>query len=119
MRISDWSSDVCSSDLGLLLERPETLPGSLAHVGGECRFALLQGRLDVPEAAVQRHHLAESDQRVGAGGIRPGEPVEHPRRRPRHERHRAPESPQIGRHTSELQTLMPSSYAVFLLKKKT
>src|SRR3546814_19875003 len=44
MRISDWSSDVCSSDLSEFTNRPDGLPGMLKTYGIE------QGKADgVPE----------------------------------------------------------------------
>src|SRR3546814_2046378 len=117
MRISDWSSDVCSSDLlvqqrdravgdardALVVQRRLEVVGvdvvvELLHVGdeliAECR-ALLGGR--------GRPVLPRGDLAVG---------VERVLRR----------HPQVllrsEEHTSELQSLMRISYAVFCLKKK-
>src|SRR3546814_3629870 len=98
MRISDWSSDVCSSDLhiesfrlsragavaGPVRNRP--LSHSRAQTAGECR-ACPPCR---PPTASRR-----------AASFR------LPVRRPRSEE-----------HTSELQSLMRISYAVFCLKNK-
>src|SRR3546814_10681858 len=88
MRISDWSSDVCSSDL-----RPgfEVLGRDRADVGLDQLADLL----------LDRHLL---DQRVDA---RLGRGVGNGGRALRSEE-----------HTSELQSLMRISYAVFCLKKK-
>src|SRR3546814_3811692 len=84
MRISDWSSDVCSSDLTGVLrrQRPMTEP----HAA---------------RVAIERYHLA-----FHADG------VADPRRVWKHGVLRSEE------HTSELQSLMRISYAVFCLKKK-
>src|SRR3546814_7272194 len=96
MRISDWSSDVCSSDL---------------------------------IAAQRLCRVLEADGLAGAGHLAVN--VEPMLFMPRHQRshalsHRVAEAGMareggIGRseeHTSELQSLMRISYAVFCLKKK-
>src|SRR3546814_5188921 len=115
MRISDWSSDVCSSDL--------VEPG---EVGGE----------EAEVGQVWPRHACEGELR----GL-PLADVQHPVRRRavavRAARHhadplwlRARQQPEIAatavgalerseEHTSELQSLMRISYAVFCLKKKT
>src|SRR3546814_4508713 len=91
VRISDWSSDVCSSDL-------RTWRPASPYGGGASRR---------PRRAAH--------QQTALG----------PRfRQPRRARLRSSPaaSPQHGRseeHTSELQSLMRISYAVFCLKKKT
>src|SRR3546814_14742914 len=62
MRISDWSSDVCSSDLPFLLIRVQRLPDRRAdHVGGQ----KLGGKFDAGEAVIidaadddHRHYAA-------------------------------------------------------------
>src|SRR3546814_967581 len=97
MRISDWSSDVCSSDLVLL-----------DHLDADPHL-----RRDLPRRAIREHEALE----------REAAPIRHARDRQR-------EDPQgllrgrrvlgLGRseeHTSELQSLMRNSYAVFCLKK--
>src|SRR3546814_2448250 len=110
MRISDWSSDVCSSDLreavrvhGLsaskalgqnflfdeqLLDRIAALPGDL---DGQTVFEVGPGPGGLTRALL----------RAGANVIA----VERDDRR-------------SEEHTSELQSLMRISYAVFCLKKK-
>src|SRR3546814_1950667 len=101
MRISDWSSDVCSSDLlgGLhecLVDRIEQVVG----VGGVSAAAVEIGpQHQVLEAVAVDVVDDEGGQHAGeAGGqvaaIRSEE------------------------HTSELQSLMRTSYDVFCLKKK-
>src|SRR3546814_10906080 len=106
MRISDWSSDVCSSDLG----REDQGPG--------------QGR---SRPSGRRHHAGEG--RAGARrGSRGGSARLGASGRP--QRSRLPCRRSVARtpggdaqrseeHTSELQSLMRISYAVFCLKKKT
>src|SRR3546814_7315278 len=121
MRISDWSSDVCSSDLRLhLLHLPELLLGPLLlgeieNEGAEHLAAVSVERHDrqfdgkLPAAAVQRLQLHP--------------PVEGGRLAARQEAGQAgPMRLSMSRseeHTSELQSLMRISYAVFCLKKKT
>src|SRR3546814_4275771 len=115
MRISDWSSDVCSSDL---------LQAGLDHAGGR-RVRLVQQRreqaghrlsegLGKPESLERR--LADEGKRpdTAAHGWQVADSRQHIRQsRPAGDRRRSEE------HTSELQSLMRISYAVFCLKKKT
>src|SRR3546814_3827631 len=109
MRISDWSSDVCSSDLS----RHQTFAKRGDHAAGDKneprhgRKDLLNGR---GTAQAVESHPAEN---ISAGRFcrRPKPPVISWRAVP------APE-PRSEEHTSELQSLMRISYAVFCLKKK-
>src|SRR3546814_10273773 len=152
MRISDWSSDVCSSDLGGVgdhlvrgeqrdraaadripdspLRRAAAVrvghvrvrdgfaavrPGQLdGDAGGGTRAAGLRGRpdvtggagaddLDLPAGQARAGNRAAGDGDGGRAGRRPD-----PRRVDRSEE-----------HTSELQSLMRISYAVFCLTKKS
>src|SRR3546814_6946088 len=112
MVIMYWSSDVCSSDLleglaGHDLARPEPLADQLhdgdAGVVGEVVPAAVDG--GGAGAARQRHaerlgHAGHGVRREHAGAGTLG---------------RAGRSEE---HTSELQSLMRISYAVFCLKKK-
>src|SRR3546814_10177432 len=126
MRISDWSSDVCSSDLdrapahavqrlehrvAVLADEGLERGGIAADQGGGAALGELErGELLVEVAQAPRvvHHLRalalhEPQQQgvVDESGI--------DRRIPAHQ-HRSEE------HTSELQSLMRISYAVFCLK---
>src|SRR3546814_10205797 len=111
MRISDWSSDVCSSDL----------PAAAVDLAADRTRRAAAVRRPAPGL-------------LRARGLRP---VQRPDPRPRlpRERHafaaasaaRRPAGPQarlrgaVARseeHTSDLQSLMRISYAVFCLKKK-
>src|SRR3546814_7189715 len=95
MRISDWSSDVCSSDL-----HASRCGGcGLRAGGGGCQYLVecRAGLADRPETGRRPERG-----RVGRGFIR-----DDLRRACRSEE-----------HTSELQSLMRISYAVFCLKKK-
>src|SRR3546814_7849556 len=117
MRISDWSSDVCSSDL----HHEVVALQMLLDVGGQHRRGHQVVVRDVEEALdlvgmqVQRQHA------VGAGGSdQVGDQLGRDRRA------RAGLAvlagiAEIGRseeHTSELQSLMRISYAVFYLNKQ-
>src|SRR3546814_8677694 len=114
MRISDWSSDVCSSDLGDG-DIEETNGASSADPGDAG---------GVRAARARRRHLGDRARR-GAGRhdrlrgrvsrrFRAWQRVRDRARPDRHQRacRRSEE------HTSELQSLMRISYAVFCLKKK-
>src|SRR3546814_4136759 len=94
MRISDWSSDVCSSDL----REPRREPARLPHACEPPRHALCVGR---PTPPWLWH--------------RPSDRLLPPRRGFRSRRRSSARSEE---HTSELQSLMRISYAVFCLKKK-
>src|SRR3546814_1337995 len=113
MRISDWSSDVCSSYLeidvednipvgvGQRLEGLVLLAGDAARIVHEDIYAarLAGDRLD---PACRCHAVAKIDRR--AADIHGDERLKTCR---------------SEEHTSELQSLMRISYAVFCLKKKT
>src|SRR3546814_5273479 len=105
MRISDWSSDVCSSDL--LSVQPRVRPAAL---------------LTAQNAATDEHTKGDAQDNKGR---RKRNGREQPRewytdQQPCRARQTAANQ-QIIRseeHTSELQSLMRISYAVFCLKKK-
>src|SRR3546814_1262717 len=112
MRISDWSSDVCSSDL----KRGEL-------IGWQRRFQCRQRNRVRGDAVAARFLGDRADEAVGAGlgGRVCGEPRltdaagvgdDRDDAAPAQSHHRSEE------HTSELQSLMRISYAVFCLKKK-
>src|SRR3546814_1057028 len=131
MRSSDWSSDVCSSDL---------VEHQLANLGeAPDRARRHPPRVQLVDLAV----VVEDDLVEGFGHgwiVRPSIPLHLPQpprdaaarqqreHDPEHEagnvrrpRHRAEGRADVGRseeHTSELQSLMRNSYAVFCLKKK-
>src|SRR3546814_1553087 len=107
MRISDWSSDVCSSDLHV-----EVLAGLQRH--GDAGH---EPDLPAPQAGAVHHRVRRNaavlgldagDATIGLGDagdlavLDDGDAV----------------LPRSEEHTSELQSLMRISYAVFCLKKK-
>src|SRR3546814_1295112 len=120
MRISDWSSDVCSSDLGVHHDGRGASAGRREAVGpaGRGRSRQISGCDERERASVAGVRDVQSlDGRHGAVGEAPGGA-----------------GIQIGsgrgegadrggqgrseEHTSELQSLMRISYAVLCLKKK-
>src|SRR3546814_7265864 len=134
MRISDWSSDVCSSDLLVrhrvrISEVFDADGPSALGVGEELHGRLLRHQQRTREV-VRLHALAE-ELGIARGLAVPqdaaGQRLQHGR--PRVALRRQPagevEAPvaDVGdarseEHTSELQSLMRISYAVFCLKKK-
>src|SRR3546814_4557627 len=100
MRISDWSSDVCSSDLTEFL-RKEKVVGAYLEFHGEGAAALTLGdRATISNMAPEYGATAAMffiDQNTLDYLTLTGRSEEH---------------------TSELQSLMRNSYAVFCLKKK-
>src|SRR3546814_6523475 len=102
MRISDWSSDVCSSDLRDARQSDGVAQRAPADAAERADVAHL-GHARHQRREQQRHDQHE-DQRQEQLAEGPGDPV--------HDHfHRSEE------HTSELQSLMRISYAVFCLKK--
>src|SRR3546814_5885868 len=100
MRISDWSSDVCSSDL----RRNDRVQCRRPRQG---RQAPVDRILPVRLQEIIRLAEMPAPEKAVMGGQR---------RRMRRLQHQMARSEE---HTSELQSLMRISYAVFCLKKKT
>src|SRR3546814_4709015 len=112
MRISDWISDVCSSDLGGA--GAEGGNADFAEAIGEARD---EGGFGADDDEVDRVRLYESDQAgdvVGGNAHAFGVRLD-----PRIARCGIELGARSEEHTSELQSLMRISYAVFCLKKKT
>src|SRR3546814_9002523 len=114
MRICDWSSDVCSSDLGNHIQSTETeWPDDMPPVVFEDRSMIVTrfrsglraagfvefGRAESPSDARKWARLRAHVQALGLPFRLPGE-------------HRSEEQ------TTELQSLMRLSYAVFCLTKQ-
>src|SRR3546814_9756632 len=109
MRISDWSSDVCSSDLQPHEQFPDPVNRRRPFTPGKpqdraedqrAQYALPQ-RYTKPEG----EHASDRAAAITPFGGPFHHPVDHPGLR-------------SEEHTSELQSLMRISYAVFCLKKK-
>src|SRR3546814_951027 len=115
MRISDWSSDVCSSDLCDRARRDCSAPAPYGRIRtAACRSAYIR-------AAAARHGVS----RCRGGGRKdraaPRPPSRNPSRgggRKRCRRRLRATDNRSEEHTSEIQSLMRTSYAVFCLKKK-
>src|SRR3546814_10556722 len=137
MRISDWSSDVCSSDLDVYghdgeqelrqhpivpeqaprgaqrLDKPnqqrnedqreDDVPGDkpVRDIGGPHQLSVLAGQAGKGEREENGHRAERADR----GRYMRGE-------------HELAEAGRSEEHTSELQSLMRISYAVFCLNKK-
>src|SRR3546814_4960230 len=118
MRISDWSSDVCSSDLNCSTIRSVILclRGADQGVGNgkECNIYPRVDRRTEQRQSSRSPHTGTDDR----GAAEPQEGLEI---RTAHARQRraspAVLRPRSEEHTSELQSLMRISYAVFCLKK--
>src|SRR3546814_6973435 len=123
MRISDWSSDVCSSDLAHNEIRPyppfpkKGIAADLASF--VCPFRIAQ---KIGDLAFRNPATNGFGQHRPATFQRSAERVQHPCRAMRHTRHdediAQPDS-SSDEHTSELQSLMRISFAVFRLQKNT
>src|SRR3546814_1650260 len=114
MRISDWSSDVCSSDLReVVADLAEAAQDRLDHgfavhrvlegqaqvvVGEGFRVAVHDEHVVATARGVLNRDVGASLQEIDGLGI---------------------DAVRSEEHTSELQSLMRISYAVFCLKKKT
>src|SRR3546814_5755335 len=140
MRISDWSSDVCSSDLVLAVRPtdcndtpvPVAIFRFATHGGTADPLVKGNGRL----LAAANFLFADDAELVALGCVnavqtdaRPmdfyGIAVDHRGLANNRNRTRRAAIPRLGcyhrrseEHTSELQSLMRISYAVFCLKKK-
>src|SRR3546814_7768989 len=120
MRISDWSSDVCSSDL--------TLVKAICPVGRPPICGDGQARRMAADQSNRRAPAANRSWRLSARQYGPGR-HRIPRRRrsrlgivdagrPDRRPYLFADALRSEEHTSELQSLMRISYAVFCLKKK-
>src|SRR3546814_5378665 len=112
MRISDWSSDVCSSDLNVTthakicgLSEPATLDAAVrggASYVGFVFFSKSPRNVMAEQAAMLASRVADHVGRVGVF-VDPDD---------------AQVKERAEEHTSELQSLMRISYAVFCLQNK-
>src|SRR3546814_4001330 len=141
MRISDWSSDVCSSDLIGSLDKTDAHPLSrfaaqrvspAANSPRAFRIGLHRHAQTLPTGqfwtACHRFDDVEAQHQplrflgIDRKGHVPFRRLHSQRLQPFRKRRHAAERLRCFRseeHTSELQSLMRISYAVFCLKKKT
>src|SRR3546814_9306027 len=108
MRISDWSSDVCSSGKPISARLSRLTP------------VLYRPFIGTHPDADPKFFDEDKDDVAHLRTDRQGPPG-WPQCQPRQQQDQAhlPAEPRSEEHTSELQSLMRSSYAVFCLKKKT
>src|SRR3546814_8810009 len=133
MRISDWSSDVCSSDLVEVVGRRGAVHHLHIVLGAELQIALDAGGgvlRPLPLVAMRQQHddarqpqplrLARGDELVDDNLRAVGEVAEL--RLPGHQRARIGQRIAIlertEEQTSELQSLMRTSLTAFFFKKK-
>src|SRR3546814_5873803 len=127
MRISDWSSDVCSSDLHASPNHRLFNPAALARAGD--RRAALRDRCverhEAPDRCRTRHHQRPGPDQYQGGRLftARSRAADHLSDRDRDRGHPQPQLYTLDlalrseEHTSELQSLMRNSYAVVCLKK--
>src|SRR3546814_2204602 len=136
MRISDWSSDVCSSDLlRLVPQQPFAELASQAAIAG-LFGEIAHAAATLADISDDRHQQQDEHCHVTAGKqagrVPDGEGIDV--WLPLGQRWRSSGQPRFANtapigapdgwqarseeHTSELQSLMRTSYAVFCLKKK-
>src|SRR3546814_2101547 len=108
MRISDWSSDVCSSDL--VADQPCN--------GEGLAVAQLQCGLCAPRLEAGDRQPVDDDRgrRIDRADFGRDDQVDEAVLK--HRRREAQADARSEEHTSELQSLMRISYAVFCLQKK-
>src|SRR3546814_3569718 len=104
MRIIDWSSDVCSSDLAGKAPRLTACRKGCSACPE--RPSLFPARAGAAPQELRSPAHVEPDHETRASGGRP------------QDRWRCRCARRSEEHTSELQSLMRISYAVFCLKKK-
>src|SRR3546814_4751278 len=128
MRISDWSSDVCSSDLHHCDVALEVQQGVIAQIVRRAqRVRPFEQTRAAHRQRVRREQfvgdvagvvaIAEADRDVAAIE-QVAALIVHPGRRGVEAVCRLDHDIRSEEHTSELQSLMRISYAVFCLKKK-
>src|SRR3546814_3402569 len=104
MRISDWSSDVCSSDL--IVAGDALTTGQFAIADSDNTATATAGSTasagdDTISAGAGNDSISGDALAMGVGGVANAT------------------NTRSEEHTSELQSLMRTSYAVFFLKKNT
>src|SRR3546814_4942724 len=109
MRISDWSSDVCSSDLVFLVVGEARAPGDIEIIRKIKREVTERRQFLVAVPDRGSEERAEGPRKLRVGRRIAGNNVG---------RERIDPLMRSEEHTSELQSLMRISYAVFCLKKK-
>src|SRR3546814_3167486 len=120
MRISDWSSDVCSSDLVSVIEYHGTVQGFLVLIP-EIDALLLDNvavSTNVRGSEIGRVLLEFAERSAIEAGYRQIRLYINEAMTENFELYRRIGYTRSEEHTSELQSLMRNSYAVFCLTKK-
>src|SRR3546814_8376998 len=122
MRISDWSSDVCSSDLPREARTVARARHHAQHVhraAGE-HFIVAHFRIAAAERVTELLDVGKRQVRAPQRPLdRRAADTPHFRQRRNINVHLVAVVARSEEHTSELQSLMRTSYAVFCLKKTT
>src|SRR3546814_8369627 len=128
MRISDWSSDVCSSDLKEIqrLERLYALAWGQSQQRDRAQAHQRQSQLKYEQALDiamdqqnRRDHAGQRSRHLRNANAQYHSPKPRCRRHCLHDIKKGKRRKRSEEHTSELQSLMRISSAVFCLKKKT
>src|SRR3546814_5280921 len=119
MRISDWSSDVCSSDLLATSEYIAGADYTIADMAiwpwyGALAKGLVYDAGEFLQVQDYKHVQRWTNQIAARPAVKRGRMVNRAVGDPANQLHER----RSEEHTSELQSLMRISYAVFCLKKK-
>src|SRR3546814_7452998 len=118
MRISDWSSDVCSSDLPFEQFGDMIVDLGLADASDPQREGhIVERRQMRDETEILKHHPDPPPERWKARTRHGDDVLPEQRNEPPAWPLRQIKQARSEEHTSELQSLMRISYAVFCLKK--
>src|SRR3546814_7351621 len=117
MRISDWSSDVCSSDLLAILDTSRLDDAVIRARAGlsAAQAQVVQARASRAESQAALSRLREVS-RLSGGKVPAKTEMEAAVAAEARARAKV-DSARSEEHTSELQSLMRNSYAVFFFKK--
>src|SRR3546814_6887048 len=117
MRISDWSSDVCSSDLldAVLEDVADKVEILLHSIGSSMVGVQVESAQTMPSSGVS---TSPRDTTTAAARSPVTFSVVRHMSRKRSTPSTSPMPSRSEEHTSELQSLMRNSYAVFCLKQK-
>src|SRR3546814_7410484 len=125
MRISDWSSDVCSSDLTASSQLDDSRRRLRQLLSASRRHRRVHSWMESRRLGLPSSHATPTSDRISsASGVsrkaRPkrSSPPSFKKKDIRHRRSSISSRARSEEHTSELQSLMRNSYAVFCLKKK-
>src|SRR3546814_10788216 len=117
MRISDWSSDVCSSDLLVCEEAHRYIPSKDVGTGQAVRKILERIAKEGRKYGVSLGLITQRPSDLAEGVLSQCGTIISMRLNNERDQHFV--KARSEEHTSELQSLMRISYAVFCLKKNT